>query len=258
MILVLGGTAEARQLAERLHRHGVEVTTSLAGRVSNPRLPAGQVRLGGFGGPDGLAAWLRQHRASAVVDATHPFAERISASACEACAGAGVPLLRLERPSFREQPGDRWTRVRDLDQAAEQLPAHGQRVLLTTGRQGLAAFASVRECWFLIRCVDPPEPPLPPRRQLLLDRGPYTGPGELALIDRHRIDVVVTKDSGGTMTRAKLDAARERDLPVIVVDRPPRPAAATVTAVPLAERWALARASAAGPVSAGGVDACSA
>jgi precorrin-6A/cobalt-precorrin-6A reductase len=239
MILVLGGTGEARRVAGELDSRGVEVVTSLAGRVSNPRLPAGRVRLGGFGGPDGLAAWLREHEAAAVVDATHPFAERISTSACRACAAAHVPLLRLERPGFQEQPGDRWTRVSDLAHAAELLPAHGRRILLTTGRQGLAAFAGLTDCWFLIRCVETPSPPLPPRHQLLLDRGPYTVPGELGLIDRHQIDVVVTKDSGGSMTQAKLRAARERGLPVIVVDRPPRPTVNAVTTVAEAVSWAL-------------------
>jgi len=240
MILVLGGTGEARQLADRLDRQGLEVMTSLAGRVSNPRLPAGRVRLGGFGGPDGLAQWLGRHGVSAVIDATHPFAQRISASAREACASLQIPLLRLERPGFEEEPGDQWIRVRDLDQAAEVLPAHGERVLLTTGRQGLAAFAGVSQCWFLIRCVDPPAPPLPARHQLLLDRGPYTVGGELALIDRHRIDVLVTKDSGGAMTQAKLEAARERGLPVVVVQRPPRPGADAVKSVDEALSWAVA------------------
>jgi precorrin-6A/cobalt-precorrin-6A reductase len=240
MILVLGGTGEARELADRLAGEGLEVMTSLAGRVSNPRLPAGRVRLGGFGGPQRLAGWLRENQVSAVVDATHPFAERISASAREACTSAQVPLLRLERPGFQEQPDDRWILVRDLDHAAEVLPAQGERVLLTTGRQGLAAFARVSQCWFLIRCVERPVPPLPAHHQLLLDRGPYTVGGELALIDRYRIDLLVTKDSGGAMTQAKLAAARERDLPVIVVQRPAPAGTDTVTSVGQAMRWATA------------------
>lgn len=243
-VLVLGGTAEARELAGTLDAAGVHVTSSLAGRVSRPRLPAGTVRIGGFGGPDGLAHWLAEHGAVAVVDATHPFAERISASATAACPRAGVPLLRLQRPGWSEGPGDDWHWVDDLDAAAGAIPSLGERVLLTTGRQGLPAFAGVRDAWFLVRCVEQPDPPLPPRYQLLLDRGPYTLDGELALIDQHGIDLVVTKDSGGAHTEAKLDAARRRDLPVIVVRRPPRPEVASVATVADALAWSLQRAGA--------------
>lgn len=243
MILILGGTAEARELAAELHHAGVPVVSSLAGRVVNPRLPiGGEVRVGGFGGPDGLARWLRESGASAVVDATHPFAERISASAARACPAAGVPLLRLERPGWSERPGDRWHRVGDLGAAAELLPSLGRRVLLTTGRQGLSAFADVGGCWFLVRCVDPPVPPLPAEHELLLHRGPFTFEGELELIDRHAIDVVVTKDSGGPLTEAKLDAARVRGLPVVVVDRPARPDVETVATAGEAAAWARSHA----------------
>jgi len=238
VILVLGGTAEARELAGALHAAGVPVTSSLAGRVSRPRLPAGEVRVGGFGGPDALARWLREQGVVAVVDATHPFAERISASAARACPQAGVPLLRLQRPGWSERPGDRWQWVDDLDAAATAIRPLGERVLLTTGRQGLAAFADVRDAWFLVRCVEQPDPPLPPRHQLLLDRGPYTLDGELALIDEHRIDVLISKDSGGDHTAAKLRAARERGLPVIVVRRSPRPRVASVATVADALVWA--------------------
>jgi precorrin-6A/cobalt-precorrin-6A reductase len=242
MVLILGGTAEARELAARLHHDGVAVTSSLAGRVANPRLPVGEVRVGGFGGPRALARWLTEHDVAAIVDATHPFAERITASAAQAANAAGVPLLRLERPGWSDRPGDRWRWVDDLDAAAAAIAGLGDRVLLTTGRQGLAAFAAVGHAWFLVRCVDPPDPPLPPRHELLLDRGPHSLEGELALIDRHAIDLVVTKDSGGRHTEAKLDAARERGLPVIVVRRPPRPVAPSVSTVEDAMDWARAHA----------------
>lgn len=242
MILILGGTAEARQLAAALDARGLAVTSSLAGRVTQPRLPAGEVRIGGFGGPEALARWLTEHAVAAVVDATHPFAQRISASAVVACVAADVPMLRLERPGWSERSGDHWTWVDDLRGAAAAIDDIGARVFLTTGRQGLSAFSAVEDAWFLIRCIDLPRPPLPGDHELILDRGPYTLPGELALIDRYRIDVVVTKDSGGELTVAKLDAARERGLPVIVVRRPARPGADTVIDVADAAAWALAHA----------------
>ncbi|HEY4280699.1 MAG TPA: cobalt-precorrin-6A reductase [Conexibacter sp.] len=242
-VLILGGTGEARDLAAQLHAQNVAVISSLAGRVARPRLPVGEVRIGGFGGPERLAEWLRANAIDAVVDATHPFAERISASAATARERASLPLLRLERPGWSERDGDRWTWVDDLAGAAALIPQLGQRVLLTTGRQGLPAFATVADAWFLIRCVDPPDPPLPPRHDLLLDRGPYTLVGEVGLIDAHRIDLVITKDSGGALTEAKLDAARTRALPVIVVRRPPRPAGVeTVTTVGEAVAWVTRRA----------------
>jgi precorrin-6A/cobalt-precorrin-6A reductase len=237
-VLILGGTAEARELAAALHDRGVPVVSSLAGRVSRPRLPVGEVRIGGFGGPEAMARWLREEEIGCVVDATHPFADRISASAAAACTAAGVRLLRLERPGWEERPGDRWHWAADLPEAADLVPGLGRRVLLTTGRQGLAEFAHVDSAWFLVRCVEPPDPPLPPDSEVLLDRGPYRLEAELDLIDRHRIDLVVTKDSGGAHTSAKLDAARERGLPVIVVRRPPRPAVPTVATVADALGWA--------------------
>jgi precorrin-6A/cobalt-precorrin-6A reductase len=242
MILILGGTAEARALATALHDDGLAITSSLAGRVANPRLPVGEVRIGGFGGPDALARWLTEHQVAAIVDATHPFAARISASAARAARTAGVPLLRLVRPEWSERPGDRWHRVDDLAAAAAAIAGLGERVLLTTGRQGLAAFAGIDAAWFLVRCVDRPDPPLPPRHELLLDRGPYTLEGELALVDRHAIDLLVTKHSGGTHTQAKLDAARARGLPVIVVRRPAGPDVPVEETVAGAARWARAQA----------------
>lgn len=245
-VLILGGTAEARALAAHLDSAGVAIVSSLAGRVARPRLPAGEVRIGGFGGPEALARWLAEHAIAAVVDATHPFAELISASAAAATTSARVPLLRLERPGWEAAAGDRWHWVDDLPQAASAVRALGpRRVLLTTGRQGLAAFAADPVSWFLIRCVDQPETELPPRSAVLLDRGPYTFEGELALIDAHAIDLVVTKDSGGPLTEAKLRAARLRALPVVVVRRPARAGAVAVVRT-VAEAGAWARLQAAG------------
>ncbi|MFD9895944.1 cobalt-precorrin-6A reductase [Amycolatopsis sp. NPDC059027] len=238
-MLILGGTAEARELAAELVEREVRVVSSLAGRVARPRLPEGEVRVGGFGGVEGLVQWLRDNDVSAVVDATHPFAERIGANAAEATRRTGVPLLRLARPGWQRQPGDVWHWADDLADAAARLPALGRRVFLTSGRQGLAAFAGLDGLWFLIRCVDPPEPPLPREHEILLDRGPYTVDSERSLLREHHIDVLVTKDSGGTHTDAKLRAARELGLPVVVVRRPPRPEAETVGTVREAVEWVL-------------------
>jgi len=243
-VLILGGTAEARALAQQLDDAAVPVISSLAGRVARPRLPVGEVRVGGFGGPEALALWLEDEAIAAVVDATHPFAQRISASAARAARAAGVALLRLERPGWQAADGDRWLWVDDLATAAAALAELGaRRVLLTTGRQGLEAFAADDTCWFLIRCVDPPEVTLPPHHEVLLDRGPYTLEGERGLVDAHGIDVVVTKDSGGALTEAKLHAARERGLPVVVVRRPAREDVETVRAVADAAAWARRQAS---------------
>ncbi|MFJ3223317.1 cobalt-precorrin-6A reductase [Streptomyces sp. NPDC086783] len=223
-ILVLGGTTEARELAARLaERPGVRVTTSLAGRVSRPGALDGEVRVGGFGGADGLAAWLREHRVDAVADATHPFAAGITANAARAAAATGVPAVVLRRPGWTAGPGDVWHPVATLAEAAEVLPRLGRRVFLTTGRLGLAAFAELSALHFLVRSVEAPGPPMPPRTRVLLARGPFTVAGETALLREHRIDVLVTKDSGGEATAAKLTAARELGVPVVVVRRPPLP-----------------------------------
>jgi precorrin-6A/cobalt-precorrin-6A reductase len=240
-VLILGGTAEARALASKLDAAGIGIVSSLAGRVQRPRLPVGEVRVGGFGGPEALGRWLREHRILAVVDATHPFAQRISTSAARATTAAGIPLLRLERPGWQAAPGDRWHWVDDLPGAAGGVAALGaRRVWLTSGRQGLEAFAEL-DAWFLIRCVDPPAVALPHRHELLLDRGPYTLAGELALLSEHRIELLVTKDSGGSLTAAKLAAARARGVPVVVVRRPARAPAAAVGSVDEAAAWAVAQ-----------------
>ncbi|MEV4620297.1 cobalt-precorrin-6A reductase [Asanoa sp. NPDC049573] len=225
-VLILGGTTEARHLAALLVTDpDLRVVTSFAGRTSRPRPPAGETRTGGFGGADGLQAWLERHAPAILVDATHPFAETVSA---HAAATRGVPRLRLVRPGWTPQPGDRWHRVPDLATAAAALPAHGARAFVTTGRQRLATFLTDPACaalpLLLVRCVDAPGADLPANVELLLERGPFTLDHERELLRRHAIDVVVAKDSGGDATRAKLDAARDRGVPVILVDRP-RPAA---------------------------------
>ncbi|MFF9013362.1 cobalt-precorrin-6A reductase [Streptomyces sp. NPDC014870] len=246
-VLILGGTSEARALAERLHGTDggtVRVTSSLAGRVAAPRLPAGEVRIGGFGGVDGLVAWVREHHVDAVIDATHPFAETISFNAAGAAATAHVPLLALRRPGWVPEAGDDWHPVGSLAEAARALDGLGDRVFLTTGRMGLAAFADCPQ-WFLVRSVDPPEPPMPARTEVLLDRGPFTLDGEREVLRSHRIDVLVTKDSGGAATAPKLRAARESGVPVVVVRRPPVPEGVeTAAAVTEAAAWVRGRAEA--------------
>ncbi|MGV9877980.1 cobalt-precorrin-6A reductase [Streptomyces sp. NPDC003006] len=235
-VLILGGTTEARRLAELLTGEaGLRVTSSLAGRVAAPRLPPGEVRVGGFGGAEGMAAWLREHRVDALIDATHPFAGTISFNAASAAATTHVPLLALRRPGWVPGEGDDWHPVDSLARAARVLPALGERVFLTTGRMGLAAFAGDPELdalWFLVRSVDAPEPPFPARMEVLLDRGPFTLDGERELLRRHRVDVVVTKDSGGAATAPKLVAAREAGVPVVVVERPPVPEGIPLAATP--------------------------
>ncbi|MFJ1929278.1 cobalt-precorrin-6A reductase [Streptomyces sp. NPDC088131] len=234
-VLVLGGTTEARRLAELLVAalpEDARVTSSLAGRVASPRLPPGEVRVGGFGGADGLAAWLRTHQVDALIDATHPFAGTISFNAAAAASAAHVPLLALRRPGWVPGRGGDWHPVGSLEEAARTLPALGRRVFLTTGRMGLAAFAGLDALWFLMRSVDAPEPPYPARMEVLLDRGPFTAEGERELIRRHRVDVLVTKDSGGAATAPKLAAAREAGIPVVVVRRPPVPEGVAVAGTP--------------------------
>ncbi|MCX5135545.1 cobalt-precorrin-6A reductase [Streptomyces sp. NBC_00340] len=223
-VLVLGGTTEARELAAELTaRPGVQVTTSLAGRVARPGAVEGDVRTGGFGGADGLARWLREHRVDVLVDATHPFASGITANAARAATATGVPAVVLRRPGWQAGPGDRWHEAGSLTEAAALLPGLGGRVFLTTGRLGLAAFAHLSGPHFLVRSVEAPDPPLPPDTEVLLARGPFTLDDERALLLRHRIDLLVTKDSGGAATSAKLTAARDLALPVVVVRRPPLP-----------------------------------
>lgn len=234
-ILLLGGTGEARALAAALHPD-VEVISSLAGRVPDPALPVGQVRIGGFGGVDGMRRWLTDTPVDAVVDATHPFAATITAHAAAVCAETGVPHLLLARPAW--DPGDAIMVGSDRE-AAESVERQGfQRVFLTTGRTGVAAFRD-SGAWFLIRAVTPPDGDgLPRRHDLLLSRGPYDYDGELTVLRTHRIDALVTKNSGGDMTRPKLDAAAALGVPVVMVDRPVLPrGVSTVGTVADAVAW---------------------
>jgi precorrin-6A/cobalt-precorrin-6A reductase len=238
-VLLLGGTGEARALAAALHPE-IEVISSLAGRVPEPALPVGPVRIGGFGGVDGMRRWLQDAAVDAVVDATHPFAATITAHAAQVCAELGMPYLVLARPAW--PPGNAIVVGSDRE-AAETITGNGcSRVFLTTGRSGTVAFKGV-DAWFLIRAVTPPEPDtLPADHELLLSRGPYDYDGELALLREHRIDALVTKNSGGAMTEPKLRAAETAGVTVVMVDRPPLPAGVqTVATVEVAADWVRAK-----------------
>lgn len=236
-VLILGGTTEASALARVLStRLDISVTTSFAGRTADPRAVAGETRVGGFGGAEGLADHLRADRVDVVIDATHPFAARMRWNAFEACEATGVPLVRVERPPWDRVEGDRWTSVPDLATAADAVAGY-QRVFLTTGRTELSPFARCDGTWFLVRSIEPPDPMPLPTATVILGRGPFSVAEERALLIEHRIEIVVTKDSGGGAAGAKLEAARELEIPVVVVDRPPNPPGPLVRSVDDALAW---------------------
>lgn len=238
-VLILGGTTEGYALAGALAPlAGLRVVSSLAGRTVSPRHPPGELRVGGFGGAAGLATYLRAERIAAVIDATHPFAARMGWNAAEACGEAGVPLLRLERPAWTPVSGDRWDEVDDWEEAARSLHERARRVLLALGRQELAPFAGLDDIWFLIRSVDAPEPlPLFAQAKVKLARGPFTLDDERDLLRSHGIDTLVCKNSGGSATDAKLEAARRLGVRVVMRRRPARPAVPAVASVAAAVDW---------------------
>lgn len=243
-ILVLGGTSEGRQLADLMVTAGLDVVTSLFDRVSRARLPRGEVRFGGFGGTDGLVNWISENNVSALIDATHPFAEQISDCAGQAANETGIPHLRLHRRPWTPQPDDEWLIVPDMASAARMVSDRFRRPMLTVGNRGLEAFAGDSRGSYLIRCAEPPTGPIPHRYLLVLDRGPFGADAERTLMARHRIDVLVTRNSGGEATEAKLEAARELQIPVIMINRPATPSAETaetVHSVDEAARWLVSR-----------------
>lgn len=230
-VLILGGTSEAYALASALATDpAIAVETALAGVTRDPARPAGALRRGGFGGAAGLADHLRRTGVDRLVDATHPFATRISAQAAEAADIAGVPRLVLQRPPWRPVPGDRWIEVPDVPAAAEALPADARRVFLSIGARDLAPFAGDGR-WYLLRVVDPPAALPLPDCAVVTGRGPFAATDERALLEEHRIDCVVAKNSGGGATYGKLAAARTLGLPVVMIARPPAPSGLVVETV---------------------------
>ncbi|WP_306113193.1 MULTISPECIES: cobalt-precorrin-6A reductase [unclassified Roseovarius] len=227
-ILVLGGTSEASRLARALAERGDDAIFSYAGRTASPVAQPLPMRVGGFGGVDGLAAYLRAEKIEAVIDATHPFAAQMTANAVRACAQIGVPLAAFERPPWQAGPDDNWRHVPDLAAAAAALPDDPVRVFLAIGKQNLDLFADKAQHHYLVRLVDPPEGELPfVNVGIVIARGPFEMSADQALMRDHRIDIVIAKNSGGSGARAKLDAARALGLPVVMIDRPEVPARTT-------------------------------
>lgn len=223
-ILILGGTREARELAAALAEGGYDVTTSLAGVTSRPLRHAGALRLGGFGGAAGLIRYLAAERMEAVIDATHPFAARMSANAHRACRAQGIPLLRLERPPWRPADGDKWIAATGAQDAADLLPI-GARALVTIGRQEIACFFLRSGLTGVARMIEAPPLPPPPGWTVLRERPPFSVDAEMALITHHAISHLVTKNAGGADTEAKIVAARRLGIPAIVINRPEKPSA---------------------------------
>ena len=220
-VLILGGTREGAELAARLSKRvDLTVISSLAGRVAELKLPQGEVRVGGFGGVDGLASYLVNEKISAVIDATHPYAARIGQNAEIACSRTGLPLIALDRPPWNRLDGDRWHEVDDFESAAMLINVKNARVFLSIGRQELASFSACTNAWFLIRAIEKPTEHLPQHHQLVLQRGPFQLEDELQLLRGHAIDYVVSKNSGGSATYSKVEAARSLGIPIVMVRRP--------------------------------------
>jgi precorrin-6A/cobalt-precorrin-6A reductase len=237
-VLILGGTADANQLAAAIaNDQRLDPILSYAGRTENPKRQPIAWRVGGFGGVDGLVNYLRSEGIARVVDATHPFAAQMSAHAVAACAATSVPLLALERAPWQLTGGDRWIEVDDFAAAAQALGAAPRRVFLGIGRTQLAPFANHPQHFYLVRLVDPPRAPLPLQAEVIVARGPFDLAGDRAVLTDHRIDIVVARDAGGDAAFAKISAARELGLPVVMVRRPFIPAREKVETVAEVLRW---------------------
>ena len=242
-LLILGGTTEGAALARALAGHPeIACISSLAGRTAAPAPLPGETRSGGFGGAAGLVAFLRGEDVKAMVDATHPFATQISTHAVAAARATGLPLLRIERPAWKRQPGDRWIEVGSLAEAAVAVPSYGRRCFLTVGPTELQAFAGLTNMRFLVRLLEKPAAPLPlADARIVIARGPFTLQGEEKLLKQHAIEVIVAKNSGGEATYGKIAAARTLGLPVVMIRRPAKPAAEhRAETVADAAAWVLA------------------
>lgn len=220
----MGGTTEASALVALLALRGDTTALSYAGRVERPKPQPVPVRIGGFGGVEGLVCYLRKNAVTHLVDATHPFAATMSANAVAAARVAGVAHIALTRPAWEAVPGDRWQRVADVDAAVAALAGPPRRVMLATGRMHVEAFAAQPQHHYLLRFVDAPESsPLLPHHNIVVDRGPFDADSDAGLMQAHAIDVIVSKNAGGKGAEAKLIAARRLGLPVIMIDRPRQP-----------------------------------
>ncbi|MEM8572325.1 MAG: cobalt-precorrin-6A reductase [Pseudomonadota bacterium] len=224
-LLILAGTTEATALARAVAERDMAGCVSFAGRVERPlRQPLPQ-RMGGFGGAGGLADYLKAEAITHVIDATHPFAAQMSRNAVVACDAAGVPLIALTRLAWMPEPGDRWTRVPDIAGAVAALDRPRMCVMLAVGRMHLSDFASNPQHFYLLRLVDPPKGELPfPDTQVIVDRGPFDTEADRTLMEENGIEIIVSKNSGGTGAYAKIAAARALALPVVMIDRPDLPA----------------------------------
>jgi precorrin-6A/cobalt-precorrin-6A reductase len=222
-ILIFGGTSEARLLADRLVGDGIAAVTALAGVTQDPILPKGQVHRGRFSGVDGIVAYAREERFDAIIDATHPFAAQISSNIAAAGAQLALPLFRLERAAWHAEAGDQWTEVSDVEAAAGAVPLHA-RVLLTIGQRGLEPFLARSDLSGVLRVIEPISHILPSTWRLVRKRPPYLVEEEQQLLADERITILITKNSGGDATAAKLIAARERKIPVVMISRPHKPA----------------------------------
>lgn len=238
-VLILGGTTEASALARLIAGDPrFEATLSLAGRTAAPAEQPIAMRSGGFGGAAGLARHLDSHGITAVVDATHPYAARISANAVAACRQAGVPLASLARAAWQPQPGDRWIGAPSTEAAVRALGMRKRRVFVTVGRQELPLFAAAPQHRYLARLIEPPQDvPLPPDLVLVRQRGPFDFDAEHRLLRDEAIEVVVSKNAGGSATYAKIEAARALGLPVVMIERPDKPAGHVVASPAEAMAW---------------------
>lgn len=223
-LLILGGTSDATALVGAVAAAGLTATLSLAGRVAHPVPSPIPQRTGGFGGPEGLASWLRDHQVTHLIDATHPFAAQMSRNAIAASELTGIPMVALTRPAWRAEARDHWIHVPDMQAAAAALAGPAQRIFLAIGRQQIDSFTAQPQHHYVLRLVDPPDGPLPlPDAEAIVARGPFREEDDLALLRDHRIDCVVSKNSGGSGAYAKIAAARQLHLPVVMIDRPELP-----------------------------------